>query len=91
EYQKPVYNESGGDAYANLLGFREANFLKMRNLSLGYILPGNIIRKAGLSNLKVYVQANNPFTIYSSVNFIDLDLGGATYNQGWTVGLDVTF
>jgi hypothetical protein len=91
EYQMPVYNESGGDAYSNLIGFREANFLKMRNISLGYILPRNIIRKAGISNLKVYVQANNPFTIYSSVKFIDLDLGGATYNQGWTFGLDLTF
>ncbi|MDR2496737.1 MAG: TonB-dependent receptor [Tannerellaceae bacterium] len=91
EYQMPIYNESGGDAYANLIGFREANFLKMRNISLGYILPRSIIRKAGLSNLKVYVQANNPFTIYSSVDFIDLDLGGATYNQGWTFGLDITF
>ncbi|MDR0832797.1 MAG: TonB-dependent receptor [Candidatus Symbiothrix sp.] len=91
EYQMPVYNEAGGDAYANTLGFRQANFLKMRNISLGYILPQNIIRKAGISNLKVYVQANNPFTIYSSVKFIDLDLGSATYNQGWTFGLDVTF
>jgi TonB-linked SusC/RagA family outer membrane protein len=91
EYQMPVYNESGGDAYSNLIGFREANFLKMRNISLGYILPGDIIRKAGLSNVKVYLQANNPFTIYSSVKFIDLDLGGATYNQGWTIGLDLTF
>lgn len=91
EYQMPVYNESGGDTYANLIGFREANFLKMRNISLGYILPRDMIRKAGMSNVKVYVQANNPFTIYSSVKFIDLDLGGATYNQGWTIGLDVTF
>jgi TonB-linked SusC/RagA family outer membrane protein len=91
EYQKPIYNEAGGDAYSNILGFRQANFLKMRNISLGYILPNNIIRKAGVSNVKVYLQANNPFTIYSSLNFIDLDLGGATYNQGWTFGLDVTF
>jgi TonB-linked SusC/RagA family outer membrane protein len=91
EYQMPIYNESGGDAYSNLFGFREANFLKMRNISLGYILPRDIIRKAGISNLKVYVQASNPFTIYSSVKFIDLDLGGATYNQGWTFGLDITF
>jgi TonB-linked SusC/RagA family outer membrane protein len=91
EYQKPVYNESGGDTYSSLIGFREANFLKMRNISLGYILPRNIIRKIGASNLKVYVQANNPFTVYSSVKFIDLDLGGATYNQGWTLGFDITF
>ena len=63
----------------------------MRNISLGYVLPKNVISKIGLSNLKVYVQANNPFTIYSSVDFLDLDLGGSTFNRGFVFGLDVTF
>lgn len=91
EYQMPIYNQSGGDAYSDLLGYKNANFLKMRNISLGYVLPKSIISKIGLSNLKVYVQANNPFTIYSSVDFIDLDLGGSTFNRGFVFGLDVTF
>ena len=91
EYQMPIYNQSGGDAYSNLLGYKKANFLKMRNISLGYVLPKNVISKIGLSNLKVYVQANNPFTIYSSVDFLDLDLGGSTFNRGFVFGLDVTF
>lgn len=91
EYQKPIYNESGGDSFAGIQAFRKANFLKMRNISLGYTLPKQIVRKAGISNLKVYVQANNPFTICSSVKFVDLDLGGATYNQGVVFGLDLTF
>lgn len=91
EYQMPIYNQSGGDAYSDLLGYKNANFLKMRNISLGYVLPKSIISKVGLSNLKVYVQANNPFTIYSSVDFIDLDLGGSTFNRGFVFGLDVTF
>lgn len=91
DYQMPIYNQSGGDAYSDLIGYKDANFLKMRNISLGYVLPKSIIKNIGLSNLKVYVQANNPFTIYSSVDFLDLDLGGATYNRGVVFGLDVTF
>ena len=91
DYQMPIYNESGGDTYSGLLGYKNANFLKMRNISLGYVLPKNVISKIGLSNLKVYVQANNPFTIYSSIDFLDLDLGGSTYNKGFVFGLDVTF
>ncbi len=91
EYQMPIYNQSGGDAYSNLLGYKDANFLKMRNISLGYTLPKTLIAKAGLSNLKVYVQAYNPFTIYSSVDFLDLDLGGSTYNKGFVFGLDLSF
>lgn len=91
DYQMPIYNQSGGDAYSNLLGYKDANFLKMRNISLGYTLPKNLIARAGLSNLKVYVQAYNPFTIYSSVDFLDLDLGGSTYNKGFVFGLDLSF
>lgn len=91
DYQKPIYNESGGDAYSNLLGFKNANFLKMRNISLGYSLPKNLISKWSLSNCKIYAQVNNPFVIYSSLDFIDLDLGQSTYNRGVVFGLDVTF
>jgi TonB-linked outer membrane protein, SusC/RagA family len=103
EYQKPIYNESGGDSYSNLLGFRDASFLKMRNISLGYRLPKKVISNLGISNCKIYVQATNPFTIYSSVDFVDLDYTRnstgrnntttvvSSYNRGVTFGLDLTF
>lgn len=91
EYQKPIYSEAGGDPYSSLLGYRKANFLKMRNISLGYNFPQETIKNLGIGNLKLYVQANNPFTIASSVDFIDLDLGGSTYNRGFIFGLDITF
>jgi hypothetical protein len=91
EYQMPIYNEAGGDSYYNLLGYREVSFLKMRNISLGYIVPQRLIGKLGLSYLKVYAQATNPFMIYSDVDFQDLDTGSATYNRGFVFGLDLTF
>ena len=102
EYQMPIYNESGGDSYSNLLGFRDASFLKMRNISLGYRLPKKVISNLGISNCKIYVQATNPFTIYSSVDFVDLDYtrnsatgNGSTivssYNKGVVFGLDLSF
>jgi TonB-linked SusC/RagA family outer membrane protein len=91
DYQMPIYKESGGDAYSALLGYKDANFLKMRNISLGYIFPKKITEKVGLSNLKVYAQATNPFTIYSSIDFRDLDLNTSYYNRGFVFGLDVSF
>lgn len=91
DYQMPIYNEAGGDPYSSLLGFKEANFLKMRTISLGYFLPKKVTRKMGVSHLKVYTQCTNPFIIASSIDFLDLDQGTSTYNRGFVFGLDVTF
>lgn len=91
EYQMPIASTSGGDTYSALLGYKKANFLKMRNISLGYVFPQKITSKAGLSNLKIYAQVTNPFTIYSSVDFRDLDLNTSYYNRGFVFGLDISF
>lgn len=90
-YQKPIYSEAGGDSYAALLGYRDCGFLKMRNISLGYILPKKQAAKIGLNSAKIYVQATNPFSLYSSHNYLDLDTGHSTYNRGVTFGIDLTF
>lgn len=91
DYQMPIYNESGGDAYSSLLGYKDANFIKVRNISLGYIFPGKITKKIGLSNLKIYAQATNPFMVYSSVDSRDLDLTTSYYNKGFVFGVDMSF
>lgn len=91
EWQKPVYSTAGGDSYSGLLGFKDASFIKIRNLSLGYNFDRKLIDKIGLSNLKVYVQGRNLGMLYSSVDFMDLDTGATFYNRGFTVGLQVDF
>lgn len=37
-------------------------YLRVKNLTLGYTIPQNIISKIGINNLRVYVSAENPFT-----------------------------
>ena len=73
----------------------------MRNISLGYTFPANSIKKLGLSNLKVYVQAMNPFTIYKKTKWLDCDLlsydnnstsyGSGTTIRSWVIGLNIGF
>ena len=91
EWQKPVYSTAGGDSYSSLLGFKDASFIKVRNLSLGYTFDQALIKKIGLSNVKVYIQGKNLGMLYSSVDFMDLDTGWTYYNRGFTVGLQVDF
>lgn len=91
EWQKPVYSTAGGDAYSSLLGYKDASFIKLRNISLGYNFSHALCKKIGISNLKVYGQARNLGCLYSSIDFLDLDLGTSNYNRGFTVGLQVGF
>ena len=76
---------------SSLLGFQDASFIKVRNLSLGYTLDKKVCNKIGINNLKVYVQGKNLGNLYSSIDFLDLDLGTTYYNRGFTVGLQVGF
>jgi hypothetical protein len=96
DWQKPIWTATpgvSGDPYAGLLGYKKASYIKVRNVSLGYFLPKNICKPAGISNLKLYAQLRNPGNIYSTVDYLDLDLGESTsfYNRGVTFGIDVTF
>jgi hypothetical protein len=91
EYQKPIYSTGGGDKKAALLGFQDASFIKIRNLSLGYNLDKQICKAIGISGAKLYVQGKNLGMLYSSVDFMDLDTGATYYNRGFTIGLNVDF
>ena len=91
EWQKPIYNQSGGDPYSGLLGFKDASFIKIRNLSLGYRLDKTLCDKIGIQGAKVYVQGKNLGMLYSSVDFMDLDTGATFFNRGFTIGLQLDF
>ena len=40
-----------------------AAYLRVKNLSLSYSLPKNLISKCHISSLKVFTSIENPFTI----------------------------
>ena len=90
-YQKPIYNVAGGDPYDNLLGYKSGSFLKLRNISLGYTFDKKMLKNSGFENLKLYVQAKNPCLLYSKIDWLDPDLGGSTWNRGFTFGINAEF
>ena len=91
EWQKPVYSTAGGDSYSSLLGFKDASFIKIRNLSLGYRLDKTLCNRIGISGAKIYIQGRNLGMLASSVDFMDLDTGATYFNRGFTVGLQLDF
>jgi len=56
-------NVSNGSAFAQSQNVFSGNFLKVRNLALGYTLPKAFLNKYGISNVRVYAQSSNLWII----------------------------
>ena len=94
EWQKPILAQAtsgSADNFSSLLGFRNASFLKVRNISLGYNFPKSLLRTATLSHAKVYAQVINPFSIHQSIAGFDLDTGRTYFNRSFVFGLEIGF
>ena len=48
---------------SNSMYIQDGSYMRMRNLTLGYSLPRNIIRSLGLERIRVYGQVANLFTV----------------------------
>ncbi len=52
--------------YGSTLGYFDASYLKIRTITLGYNFEKiDLIKKAGMSKLRVYVTAQNPLVMFS--------------------------
>ena len=82
---------SGGNTY----WFRSTDYIRLKNLELGYNLPSFIAEKAGVRNLRVYVNGLNLFT-WDKLGVYDPETASSTgqyYPQARIIstGLNVTF
>ncbi len=101
KYYAPGSNGEAADTYASSMNYQDGSFIKVRNISLGYNFDKKLLKKAGIDNLKIYVQAMNPFNIYKACSWLDTDLlsyanNTTTYGSGTTiksfvVGLNIGF
>ncbi|RIW18550.1 TonB-dependent receptor [Algoriphagus lacus] len=82
---------SGGNTY----WFRSTDYIRLKNLELGYNLPSHISEKAGVRNLRIYVNGLNLLT-WDKLDVYDPETVSATgqyYPQARIIstGLNVTF
>lgn len=57
-----AYNENG---IVSTLGIEDGSYLRLNTLTLGYTFPTQLMKKAGLTNLRVYGSIYNVFAITS--------------------------
>ena len=83
----------------------DATYLKLKNVSLSYTLPANVVKKLGpISGIRLYVNVDNLFTVFKDKNYKgydDIDIFGiggydayANYiplSRTYTMGVNFTF
>lgn len=66
KYPNPAGVLSGDNPkYGSTLGYFDASYLKIRNISLGYNFKQDWVKKAGINQLRVYCSVQNPFVFFS--------------------------
>lgn len=59
---------------------KNGNYCRLKNIQLGYTLPASVVRMAGVSNLRLYVAAENLLTFTGYKDGFDPEIGEG--NQG---------
>jgi hypothetical protein len=76
---------------------RNAGYLRLKNLQVGYTLPRGITRRIGAQKVRLYYSAQNILTITSFYKWIDPEAPAGTAGYDYpqikttTFGLNVTF
>ncbi len=90
--------------YSTVSGYmvERGNYLKLKNLSVGYTLPKKITEKVAINNARVYTSVQNVFTL-TKYSGIDPEIGGGVLMRGVdhqnrylpsrliSLGVDLTF
>jgi TonB-linked SusC/RagA family outer membrane protein len=81
--------------YEYTLRYKDGSFVKMKNLTLGYTLPSELVSSVNISKARIYFSSNNPFILHTNLDEgIDPENGGS-YNwplaRTFIFGINVEF
>ncbi len=65
------YNGNEGLAYPSTFSLYKGDYLRIKNIQLGYSINDELVTKIGLQKLRVYVNAQNPFIFTSLFEGVD--------------------
>ena len=91
-YPRP--DSSSNDAeYESTLWYEKTDFLRLKTITLGYTLPKQSIQKAGLTNCRLYLTAENPlvFTNYTGIDPEGAKAYAAPSVSTWMFGVNLSF
>lgn len=98
---RAIYQDPNGNTRESTRFLEKGDFLKMRQIQLGYTLPSKISKSAYMDRCRIYVSAENLFTI-TSYDGVDPEFSRGVLNTGvdrlifpftrsFTIGTQISF
>ena len=90
---RTVSNPAEMTTYKNAIAMQKADYFKIKDITLSYNLPKNFIKKAYMSNARVYCSLKN-FLTFSHFDNYDPERGGSVnfpLAKQVVVGINVSF
>jgi TonB-linked SusC/RagA family outer membrane protein len=71
----------------------DGSYFRVKNITLGYTLANNKIKRLGLQTCRLYIAANDVFAIHSFPKYLDPEVGNASYPivRTFMVGASIRF
>ncbi len=99
---RAIYNDPNGNMRESDRFLESGNFVRLRQIQLGYTLPENLMQKVKIEKLRVYVSGDNllTFTNYSGVDpefsrssVLNTGIDNLIYpfTRSFTFGVQLTF
>lgn len=92
-FPRPNWN-NGGNRQNSDRYLQNAAYIRLKNITLGYTVPQEILSKVGISRLRIYVQGENLLTFTPLIDSYDPELiDNMSYpiSKKVSVGLNLTF
>ena len=74
----------------------DGSYLRIKNIEIGYTIPSNYLKKAGIHKLRVYANGYNLYT-WSKIDYVDPEHSMDTYGylypitRNFNIGVNVSF
>ncbi len=95
--RRPTSRRTESDYAKSTQFLQDADYVKLKNITIGYTLDKSLSQKIGLDRLRFYVQGQNLLTI-TDVDYIDPEyssLGGVGFSstivKGYSFGISANF
>ncbi len=77
-YARVTYNDDvSGNNVPSSVYVENGSYLRLRNVTLGYTLPADLLKRFSITRVRLYVSAQNLFTI-TKYSGLDPEIGNAT-------------
>lgn len=91
QYPRLTTTNNENNYRSSTFWLKNASFLRLQNIELGYSFPQRICNKMFLSKLRLYVQASNVATISSMSDFDPEITYGYPLNKAYSFGVNIYF